>query len=178
MTFLTITKNGHSAAGHSLPTFSIKEQFLSSMGQTCRLQTVNDTLPHCQSRHIILPCKRLWDLASAPQPVSLAHLDKSIWLCDSIHQTPSQVQGHPLYIDNRQRCPCPPVLCAEITVLLIKDVIEPVPPAKMKSGFYSPLFIKPKKTVQRYQYNVLLFGLSLSPHIFTKVTEGALSLLS
>ncbi len=46
-------------------------------------------------------------LASALQPVSLAHLDDSVQLCDSIHQTPSQVQGHPLYIDNRQRYPCP-----------------------------------------------------------------------
>lgn len=68
-----------------------------------------------------------------------------------------------------------PAPCAEI-VLLVKDAIEPVPPAKMKSRFYSPFFIIPKKTVQR-QYNVLFFGLCLSPRIFTKVTEDALSLL-
>ncbi len=36
------------------------------------------------------------------------------------------------------------VLSAEIAVLL-KDVIKPVPPAKMKKGFYSPYFIVPKK---------------------------------
>ncbi len=30
-------------------------------------------------------------------------------------------------------------------VLLAKDAIEPVPPAEMKSGFYSPYFIVPKK---------------------------------
>ncbi len=38
-----------------------------------------------------------------------------------------------------------PVLRAEIAVLLAKDAIEPVPPAEMKSGFYSPYFIVPKK---------------------------------
>ncbi len=38
-----------------------------------------------------------------------------------------------------------PLLRAEVAVLLAKDAIEPVPPAKMKSGFYSPYFIVPKK---------------------------------
>ncbi len=38
-----------------------------------------------------------------------------------------------------------PVLRAEIAVLLMKDAIEPVPPDEMKSGFYSPYFIIPKK---------------------------------
>jgi hypothetical protein len=37
------------------------------------------------------------------------------------------------------------VLRAEIAVLLAKDAIEPVPPADMKTGFYSPYFIVPKK---------------------------------
>ncbi|KAI2664149.1 ORF V: Enzymatic polyprotein [Labeo rohita] len=133
------------------------------------------------------------------------------------------------------------VLRAEVAVLLPKDAIEPVPPAEMKSGFYSPYFIVPKKsgglrpildlralnrsllrlpfkmlTTKRmltcirrqdwfaaidlkdtyfhvsilprhrpflrfafegraYQYKVLPFGLSLSPRVFTKVTEAALS---
>ncbi len=39
-----------------------------------------------------------------------------------------------------------PVLCAVIAVLLAKDAIEPVPPADMRSGFYSPYFIVPKKS--------------------------------
>ncbi len=39
-----------------------------------------------------------------------------------------------------------PVLCAEIAVLLAKDAIERVPPADMRSGFYSPYFIVPKKS--------------------------------
>ncbi len=38
-----------------------------------------------------------------------------------------------------------PVLRAEVAVLLAKDAIEPVSPAEMKSGFYSPYFIVPKK---------------------------------
>ncbi|KAI2649176.1 hypothetical protein H4Q32_020398 [Labeo rohita] len=133
------------------------------------------------------------------------------------------------------------VLRAEVAVLLAKDAIEPVPPAEMKSGFYSPYFIVPKKsgglrpildlralnrsvlrlpfkmlTTKRmltcirpqdwfaaidlkdayfhvsilprhrpflrfafegraYQYKVLPFGLFLSPRVFTKVAEAALS---
>ncbi len=39
-----------------------------------------------------------------------------------------------------------PILQAEIAVLLAKDAIEPVPPADMRSGFYSPYFIVPKKS--------------------------------
>ncbi len=38
-----------------------------------------------------------------------------------------------------------PVLHEEIAVLLAKDAIEPVPPAEMRQGFYSPYFIVPKK---------------------------------
>ncbi len=38
-----------------------------------------------------------------------------------------------------------PVLREEIAVLLAKDAIEPVPPAEMRQGFYSPYFIVPKK---------------------------------
>ncbi len=39
-----------------------------------------------------------------------------------------------------------PVSRAEITVLLAKDAIEPVAPADMGSGFFSPYFIVPKKS--------------------------------
>ncbi len=38
-----------------------------------------------------------------------------------------------------------PVLREEIAVLLAKDAIEPVPPAEMRQGLYSPYFIIPKK---------------------------------
>ncbi len=40
-----------------------------------------------------------------------------------------------------------PLLRAEVAVLLAKDAIEPVPPAEMKLGFYSPYFIVPRKAV-------------------------------
>jgi hypothetical protein len=39
-----------------------------------------------------------------------------------------------------------PVLRKEIVALLAKDAIEPVPPAEMRSGFYSPYFIVLKKS--------------------------------
>ncbi len=133
-----------------------------------------------------------------------------------------------------------PVLRTKINVLLVKDAIEPVPPADMKAGFYSSYFIVPKKggglqpildlqtlnwalhklpfkmLMQKhifecirpwdwfaaidlkdayfyvsilsrhrpflrfafegraYQYKVLPFGLSLSPHVFTKFAEAAI----
>ncbi|KAI2646800.1 ORF V: Enzymatic polyprotein [Labeo rohita] len=70
------------------------------------------------------------------------------------------------------------VLRGEIVILLVKDAIEPVPPAEMKTGFYSPYFIVLKKSGgpflrfafkgRAYQYNVLPFGLSLSPREFGK----------
>ncbi len=134
-----------------------------------------------------------------------------------------------------------PVLREEIAVLLAMDAIEPVSPAEMRQGFYSPYFIVPKKggglrpildlrvlnralhklpfkmlTHRRmikciqpqdwfavidlkdayfhvsilprhrpflrfafegraWQYRVLPFRLSLSPRVFTKVVEGALT---
>ncbi|KAL0173587.1 hypothetical protein M9458_029555, partial [Cirrhinus mrigala] len=38
-----------------------------------------------------------------------------------------------------------PVLSAEIATLLVKDAIQPAPPADMKAGSYSPYFIVPMK---------------------------------
>ncbi len=40
-------------------------------------------------------------------------------------------------------CPC---LVRGITVLLVKDMMVPVPPADMKAGFFSPYFIVPKES--------------------------------
>lgn len=39
-----------------------------------------------------------------------------------------------------------PIMRVEVATLLAKGAIEPVPPAEMKSGFYSPYFVVPKKT--------------------------------
>ncbi|KAI2644097.1 enzymatic polyprotein [Labeo rohita] len=89
-----------------------------------------------------------------------------------------------------------------------KGVIEPIPSAEMKSGFFSPYFIVPKKgggltpildlrilnlalhklphrlflrfafEGQAYQYKALPCGLSLSHRVFKKIAEAALSPLS
>ncbi|KAI2644321.1 Gag-Pro-Pol polyprotein [Labeo rohita] len=90
------------------------------------------------------------------------------------------------------------VLQAEVTTLLPKGAIEPVPPAEMKKGFHSPYFIGdqgwfmaidlkdvyfcvsilPRQFAfegQAFQYKVLSFGLSLTPCVFTKIVEAALA---
>ncbi len=59
-----------------------------------------------------------------------------------------------------------PVLRAEVAVLLGKDATQPVPPAEMKSGFYSPYFIVPKK------------GGGLQPILDLRVLNRALHKLS
>ncbi|KAI2645524.1 Cytoplasmic polyadenylation element-binding protein [Labeo rohita] len=62
-------------------------------------------------------------------------------LRNSVCEASAQVQGRPFHI-----CPFHSVLHVEIAVLLAKDAIKPVPPTEMKSGFYSPYFIVPKKS--------------------------------
>ncbi len=71
---------------------------------------------------------------SATQLISLAPVDHLTRLCESVRPAFSQVPPH-----------SSKGLCGEITVLLARDVMEPVPPADMKTGFYSPYFIVPKK---------------------------------
>ncbi len=71
---------------------------------------------------------------SATQLVSLAPVDHLTRLRDSVRPAFSQVPPH-----------SSKGLCGEITVLLARDVMEPVPPADMKTGFYSLYFIVPKK---------------------------------
>ncbi len=73
--------------------------------------------------------------------VSLAPKDHLTWLCDSVCPASSQVQGHPPH--SSESSPC---LVRGITVLLPKDVMEPVPPADMKAGFFSPYITVPKKS--------------------------------
>ncbi len=67
---------------------------------------------------------RLYGAGSCPA-VSLAPKDYLTRLCDSVHPASSQVQGHPPHSSEGSRCPC---LVRGITVLLAKDVMEPVPP--------------------------------------------------
>ncbi len=77
----------------------------------------------------------VWVPGSCPA-VSLAPVD-------SVRPAFSQVQGHPPHSSEGSRCPC---LVRGITVLLAKDVMEPVPPADMKAWFFSPYIIVPKKS--------------------------------
>ncbi|KAL0160080.1 hypothetical protein M9458_043805, partial [Cirrhinus mrigala] len=185
---------------------------------------------HVSQRSLDSPRDQAGSLASASQPLAVV---------DSDGTRPPRYRGvlsTTVHSDTQAA-----VLRAEVAVLLAKDAIEPVPPAEMKSGFYSPYFIVPKKsgglrpildlralnrsllrlpfkmlTTKRmltcirrqdwfaaidlkdtyfhvsilprhrpflrfafegraYQYKVLPFGLSLSPRVFTKVTEAALS---
>ncbi len=90
----------------------------------------------------MVPPVRCLGAGSCPA-VSLAPKDHLTRLCDSVRPVSSQVQGHPPHSSEGSRCPC---LVRGITVLLAKDVMEPVPPADMKAGFFSPYIIVPKKS--------------------------------
>ncbi|KAL0146524.1 hypothetical protein M9458_058155, partial [Cirrhinus mrigala] len=50
------------------------------------------------------------------------------------------------------------VLRAEIAVLLAKDTIKPVPPTEMKSGFYNPNFIVPKKSAPLWEQGIRILN--------------------
>ncbi len=85
------------------------------------------------------------DRAGSLRSPSLPHrgyVGRQTRLCDSVRPATSQVSRHPLH---RSEAADAPILQAEIAVLLAKDAIEPVPPVDMRSGFYSPYFIVPKK---------------------------------
>ncbi|KAI2649329.1 ORF V: Enzymatic polyprotein [Labeo rohita] len=199
-------------------------------------------LPHCGhvgQRPFDTPGDQAGSLASASQPLAVVDSDGTSRLCDSVRQASAQVQRRPFHF-----CPfghtCRCASCGGCSPTG-EGRTEPVPPAEMKSGFYSPYFIVPKKsgglrpildlralnrsllrlpfkmlTTKRmltcirpqdwfaaidlkdayfhvsilprhrpflrfafegraYQYKVLPFGLSLSPRVFTKVAEAALS---
>ncbi len=187
-------------------------------------------------------CTASGGVAHAAQPVSLAHAHNSIQYANryaiQFARRPPKFNG---VLETSVAVRNAPVLREEIAVLVAKDAIEPVPPAEMRQGFYSPYFIVPKKggglrpildlrvlnralhklpfkmlTHRRmikciqpqdwfaaidlkdayfhvsilprhrpflrfafegraWQYRVLPFGLSLSPRVFTKVVEGALT---
>ncbi len=72
-------------------------------------------------------------LASA---LSLENHQTRLW--DSVRSASSQVQGHSVYLCAEQRCSC--LACRNWQ----KDMIEPVPPAEIKSEFYSCLIL-PRK---------------------------------
>ncbi|KAL0152919.1 hypothetical protein M9458_051748 [Cirrhinus mrigala] len=198
-----------------VPNHSQKEQFSQSLGLSPRVVTMSEALlPQVRTRSMSSPTSR--------EPgVKVRAVHRSVTL---LQNASSSGLGH-LPPQGCHSDTDASVLCAEIAVLLAKNAIEPVPPTEMKSGFYSPYFIIPKKsgglpfrmlTAKRilscirhqvwfaaidlkdayfhvpilprhrpflrfafegraYQYRVLPFGLALSPRVFTKVVEGALS---
>ncbi len=81
-------------------------------------------------------------LASASQSVPVALVDHQTRLRDSVRSASPKFRGIRF---TSVKAVDAPVLPAEIAVLLAKDAIEPVPPADMRSGFYSPYFIVPKE---------------------------------
>ncbi len=110
----------------------------------CTIQLYSPSLHHRRYVDCTVgaTCTASGSVACAAQPVSLAHAHNSTRLRDSVRQATSQVQRR------TQDCVAArnaPVLREEIGVLLAKDAIEPVPPAEMRQGFYSPYFIVPKK---------------------------------
>ncbi len=82
-------------------------------------------------------------LASAPQSVSAAPTDHQTRLCDSVRPASPQVQGHPVHFSQTRRCSC--LACGNRAIDRAGLWIEPVPPADMRSGLFSPYFIVPKK---------------------------------
>ncbi len=127
---------GKCRTAHSDPT---SERAAFRVGPLC-----STSLPHCG--YICgFPgpaCTVSGGLASAPQAVSLAHENIRLGYAIQFARRPPKFRGVRFTsVLNKDA----PVLRAEVAVLLAKDAIEPVPPAEMKSGFYSPYFIVPKK---------------------------------
>ncbi len=87
-------------------------------------------------------CTASGGVAQTAQPVLLAHAYNSTRLRDSVRQATSQVQRRSRDVVAVQNAP---VLHEGIAAFLAKDAIEPIPPAEMRQGFYSPYFIVPKK---------------------------------
>ncbi|KAL0196780.1 hypothetical protein M9458_005320 [Cirrhinus mrigala] len=165
-----------STHGSAVPTHSQKEQFFTSLGQVPRDLFLSDRMPprvRTRSQHSPArePGKKtaLQDVhpsgtsplplplpAGCPTAVTLAAWlelpSPSRWLIRTVRlgyviqfaRRPPKFRGI-LFTSVRSDTDAS-VLRAEIAVLLAKDAIEPVPPAEMKSGFYSPYFNVLKKS--------------------------------
>ncbi len=73
-----------------------------------------------------------------PQSFPVAPADHQTRLCDSVRPASSQVQGHPVHFS--QGC----LACGNRSPA--GEGCDRVGPADMRSGFYSPYFIVPKKS--------------------------------
>ncbi len=112
----------------------------------CTIQPYSHSLHHCGYVDCAVgaTCTASGGVACAAQPVSLAHAHNSTRLRDSVRQATSQVQRRSRDCGGSSECSC---LARGDCCPPGKDAIEPVPPAEMRQGFYSPYFIVPKKTV-------------------------------
>ncbi len=110
----------------------------------CTIQPYSHSLHHCGYVDCAVgaTCTASGGVACAAQPVSLAHAHNSTRLRDSVRQATSQVQRRSRDCGGSSECSC---LARGDCCPPGKDAIEPVPPAEMKQGFYSPYFIVPKK---------------------------------
>ncbi|KAI2651129.1 hypothetical protein H4Q32_019152 [Labeo rohita] len=150
--------------GSVVPIHLQKEQFSQSLGLSPRDQFMSDALlPQIETRSVISPPSReplvkvravhrnlsperfvFWVGVTfpraAPPQSSPARLSYAI----QFTRRPPRFRGilFPFVHSDTDAS----VLRAEIAVLLAKNVIEPIPPAEMQLGFYSPYFIVPKKS--------------------------------
>ncbi len=110
----------------------------------CTIQPYSHSLHHCGYVDCAVgaTCTASGGVACAAQPVSLAHAHNSTRLRDSVRQATSQVQRRSRDCGGSSECSC---LARGDCCPPGKDAIEPVPPAEMKQGFYSPYFIVPKE---------------------------------
>ncbi len=110
----------------------------------CTIQPYSHSLHHCGYVDCAVgaTCTASGGVACAAQPVSLAHAHNSTRLRDSVRQATSQVQRRSRDCGGSSECSC---LARGDCCPPGKDAIEPVPPAEMRQGFYSPYFIVPKK---------------------------------
>lgn len=106
---------------------------------------LSSSLPHCGQigGSVSATCTLSGSMANAPQFVSLAPSDHQTQLCDSVRPASFQVQGRPLHFSEGCRCPC--LACRDRSPT--GEGCDRAPPADMKTGFYSPYFFVPKKSI-------------------------------
>ncbi len=128
-------------------------------------------------------CTASGGVAHAAQPVSLAHAHNSTWLRDSVRQATSQVQRRSRDVGGSPERPC---LARGDCCPPGKGCNRAGPSSRDEAGVLQPLL---HRTQERWWPSanpgsaslepgftpVLPFGLSLSPRVFTKVVEGALT---
>ncbi len=102
----------------------------------------------CTSVVPMVPFVRCLGAGSCPA-ISPAPKDHLTRLCDSVRPASSQVQGHPPHSSEGSRCPC---LVRGITVLLAKDVMEPV-----MTGWKQCYKCRLQFHISKYKFIILVF---------------------